>query len=196
MKRTTVFGRQWSVVILPVVVFAFVAVAESHSNPQAEQTGMDKAVAEIEQLDAMRSALARGFGEQGVPATRETFQQVCRPVGMRAQHLAQENGWTVQQLAEKHRNPNNGLDPEATRVYRMMLEDDALMGMWLRSAREDETGSRYFRRIVVETACLACHGPKDTRPDFVKQGYPDDKAFEFEVGDLRGIYSVFVPDGS
>jgi hypothetical protein len=48
----------------------------------------------------------------------------------------------------------------------------------------------------VEDACLACHGSEDTRPDFVKQGYPDDKAFDFEVGDLRGVYSGFVPDGS
>ena len=76
-----------------------------------------------------------------------------------------------------------------------MLEDSSLMGMWIRTDREATQGSRYFRRIVVEEACLACHGPRDTRPDFVTQGYPDDKAFDFEVGDLRGMYSVFVPDG-
>ncbi|MFO8099786.1 MAG: hypothetical protein R6T83_09240 [Salinibacter sp.] len=34
------------------------------------------------------------------------------------------------------------------------------------------------------------------RPDFVKEGYPDDRAYGFEPGDLRGIYAVFVPDPS
>lgn len=37
-----------------------------------------------------------------------------------------------------------------------------------------------------------CSG-KERRPDFVKKGYPDDRAYDFEPGDLRGIYSVFVP---
>ena len=175
-------------VAIPVAVFSL-----GWLRPAQDDLG--RVVQEIEQLDAMRSALARSFGEQGVPATWQTFQQVCRPVGMRAQQLARENGWTVQQLAQKNRNPNNGLDPEAARVYGLMLEDADLMGTWVRTARDGNRGSRYFRRIVVEEACLACHGARDSRPDFVKQGYPSDKAFDFEVGDLRGVYSVFIPDG-
>jgi hypothetical protein len=181
---------------LPVLGVAGAVVAFVSTGDQPAQSELSRVVHEIEQLDAMRSALARGFGEQGVPATRETFQQVCRPVGMRAGQLSQENGWAVQQLAEKNRNPNNALDAEAADAFRLMLEDGALMGTWIRTSRDGAPGARYFRRIVVEDACLACHGTEDARPEFVKQGYPDDKAFDFEVGDLRGIYSVFVPDGS
>ena len=48
-------------------------------------------------------------------------------------------------------------------------------------------------RITVREACLACHGAKAERPDFVKERYPEDRACGFEVGDLRGLYSVFVP---
>ena len=28
----------------------------------------------------------------------------------------------------------------------------------------------------------------------MKEGYPEDRAHGFEVGDLRGVYSVFVPE--
>jgi hypothetical protein len=28
----------------------------------------------------------------------------------------------------------------------------------------------------------------------VKENYPQDLAYDFEVGDLRGMYSVFIPD--
>ena len=59
---------------------------------------------------------------------------------------------------------------------------------------DDLAGTRYFRRITVESACLACHGPKDKRPAFVQQGYPEDRAYDFQAGDLRGIYSLFIPD--
>ena len=57
-------------------------------------------------------------------------------------------------------------------------------------------GLAHARRITVQPSCLACHGPKDERPAFVKKDYPEDRAYGFEDGDLRGIYAVFVPDTS
>ncbi len=38
------------------------------------------------------------------------------------------------------------------------------------------------------------HGSKDSRPAFVKDNYPADRAFNFKPGDLRGMYAVFVPE--
>lgn len=148
-------------------------------------------VAEVEGLNALRSSLARSF--VGEP-DQETFARVCKPVGARAKQLAMENGWKVAQLAERYRNPEHKLDYEALRVFKMMEDDPALLGMWVKTSMDGEAGVRYFRRITVEPACLACHGPKDSRPQFVKKGYPDDRAYGFEVGDLRGLFSVFVAD--
>ena len=70
------------------------------------------------------------------------------------------------------------------------------MDLWGRTRRGETDGWRYARRITVQPSCLACHGPKDQRPDFVKTGYPDDRAYGFEAGDLRGLYAVFVPDST
>ncbi len=76
----------------------------------------------------------------------------------------------------------------------MMLEDPKVMGLWVQAEMDGREGVRYFRRIAVEEACLACHGAKEERPEFVKQGYPEDRAYGFEVGDLRGLYSVFIAE--
>jgi hypothetical protein len=46
----------------------------------------------------------------------------------------------------------------------------------------------------VEASCLVCHGAKENRPQFVKDNYPQDLAYNFHVGDLRGMYAVFIPD--
>jgi hypothetical protein len=129
-----------------------------------------------------------------VPADEETFRAVCRPVAVEAQRIARENGWVVEQLAEKYRNPAHRPDPEAQRVLAWMAERDELQGLWVRTLKDSLPGVRYFRRITVQLACLACHGPKERRPRFVVQNYPDDRAFDFQVGDLRGAYAVFVPD--
>ncbi len=152
---------------------------------------MGDVVREIEALGAMRSSLAESF--TGEP-DKGTFARVCMPVGAEAKRLATENGWRIAQLAERYRNPEHKLDYEALRVFKMMEDDAGLMGLWIKTEMDGAVGSRYFRRIDVEPACLACHGPKASRPQFVKDGYPDDRAYGFDVGDLRGLFSVFVAD--
>jgi phage gp36-like protein len=67
------------------------------------------------------------------------------------------------------------------------------MGFWDSETIDSQQGTRYYRRINVESSCLACHGCKNARPQFVKDKYPQDLAFDFNVGDLRGMYSVFIP---
>ncbi len=174
-----------------MVVVAVLAYAVQGTVERPDADTLSRVVKEIEALDALRSGLASSFS--GEP-NQSTFVQVCRPVGAQARQLAEDNGWTIQQLAERNRNPGHRLDAEAERVFRLMAEDPGLMGLWVRTEISSQAGYRYFRRIVVEPACLACHGAKDSRPQFVKDRYPEDRAYGFQVGDLRGLYAVFVAD--
>ncbi|MEA5573521.1 DUF3365 domain-containing protein [Calothrix sp. UHCC 0171] len=154
-----------------------------------------QAVQEIESLDAMRSGLASSLeGSTEVP-TMQTMKEVCRPVGMRAIQLSQENSWQVKQIAKKYRNPDHapGNLHDQIALAKFNQEPD-LIGFWDRETLNQQTGTRYYRRINVEASCLACHGLKDHRPQFVKDGYPQDLAYNFQVGDLRGMYAVFIPD--
>ena len=179
--------------LVPVLAGLAVVVGIAAAPDVQERPRIGDAVSEMEQLHALRSGLAGAFGDRGLPADQEAFQQVCRPVGMRARAIAERNGWTVQQLAAKYRNPAHALDREAERVYDMMRSDPKLSGIWVRTSMQGREGVRYFRRIVVEKACLACHGARDDRPAFVSQHYPEDRAYDFRVGDLRGVYAVFLP---
>jgi hypothetical protein len=174
-----------------VVLVASVGLGMAFAGQQNDPEELAKVVKEVEALDAMRSALAASITGA---ADQSTFAQVCKPVGARAQKMMQENGWKVAQLAEKYRNPNNKLDREARLAYKMMEDSPELMGFWIQTELEGDKGVRYFRRIVVGSSCLACHGKKADRPEFVKEGYPEDRAYGFELGDLRGVYSVFVAD--
>lgn len=69
-----------------------------------------------------------------------------------------------------------------------------ITGLWQPATAEQGAGVNHYRRINVEPSCLACHGTTASRPAFVKDNYPDDKAFDFQVGDLRGMYAVFIPE--
>jgi hypothetical protein len=154
-----------------------------------------KAVQEIEALDAMRSGLASTLEGQVEEPTGETFKQVCKPVGMRAKQLSQENGWQVKQIANKYRNPAHAPDNLHAKMALAKFEQDPeLTGFWQPETVGEQEGIRYYRRINVEASCLACHGQKENRPQFVKAKYPQDLAYDFKTGDLRGMYAVFIPE--
>lgn len=152
------------------------------------------AVDYVAEIDSLRSTLAKGIA--GIDADAETFVQVCQPVGKRARELSEASGWSISQVAIKYRNPAHQADEQAAIVMQRFEDIPELEDVWERIVVEPETGWRYFAPIRVESACLACHGEKESRPEFVVQGYPDDTAFDFKEGDLRGLYSVFVPDST
>lgn len=163
------------------------------SAPTAPDSALQaEVVREIESLNAMRSRLAGTIDDEAVD--QGTFARVCKPVGQRAQQIASTHGWIVQQIAEKYRNTAHQLDSTGAVAYAHFAEHPDLTRRWTQVEFNGTPGWRYYRRITVEPSCLACHGAKENRPDFVKQNYPDDRAYGFEVGDLRGLYAVFVPD--
>lgn len=179
----------FSLVVLVVLVCPAIAQA------QPEPAQLAKAVQEIENLDAMRSGLADYLKDAPEPPTAETMKKVCKPVGMKAMQLSKENNWQVKQVAKKYRNPAHKPDNRAaTNALSTFEQSPELMGFWEKETLNDQIGTRYYRRINVEASCLACHGLKDNRPQFVKDNYPQDLAYDFKVGDLRGVYAVFIPD--
>lgn len=167
--------------------------SESAPSTPPEAVERDVGMA-VRDLNEMRESLATTIDTDSVD--QSTFARVCKPVGQRAKSIAASNGWAVQQLARKYRNPAHQLDAEADSVYAQFVHDPEQTEAWLRTVRSGTPGWRYFRRITVEPTCLACHGSKEARPRFVTEGYPDDRAYGFEVGDLRGLYAVFVPDST
>lgn len=146
----------------------------------------------VAEIDSIRSVLAGGIGDVAVDA--QTFAEVCKPVAHRARELSEQTGWDIKQVATKYRNPAHKADEQAWLVIQRFEEFPELQDVWERIPVGEETGWRFFAPIRVEASCLACHGEKDSRPAFIKEGYPEDLAFDFEEGDLRGLYSVFVPD--
>ena len=180
---------------LLVAVLVFFTLSPTTARAQTDPAQLGKAIAEIESINTMRSQLAATLEDRSEPITPQTFQEVCKPVGMRLKQTGKANGWKMQQIAAKYRNPAHApSDRLAETALERFAENPDLMGFWERNAIDGTEGTRYFRRIDVEASCLACHGAKNARPQFVKEKYPRDLAFDFNVGDLRGMYAVFIPD--
>ncbi|MEN9234127.1 MAG: DUF3365 domain-containing protein [Gloeomargarita sp. DG02_1_bins_92] len=155
-----------------------------------DPAALGKAVTAIERLDQLRTGLASGVENTTTEPTLTTFKEVCAPVGQQARAIAQTNGWQVRQVAARYRNPQHqpqNLTEEAALAE--LAEHPQVQAFW----ETDDQGIHYFRRIDVQASCLVCHGARDKVPAFVKNRYPQDLAYDFQVGDLRGMYHVLIP---
>jgi hypothetical protein len=163
--------------------------------PTVDSVALPKAVVAMEQLDQMRISLASTLEGRTEEPTIETMNEVCKPVGMRAIAIGKENGWKVRQVASKYRNPDHApANAQERQVIDLFSRHPEINGLWEPAVAEQGTGLNYYRRINVEPSCLACHGTKASRPAFIKDHYPDDKAFDLAVGELRGMYAVHLPE--
>lgn len=147
----------------------------------------------LHDLNNMRQALAGTLAGHDTEINLDTFKQVCMPVGQELKSWAQKNKFQARQISKKNRNPDNALKPHDELVYDLFLADKKLQKYTVKNEQEP-FGTYFYYRISVDKNCLYCHGNIKDRPRFIIEKYPQDKAHSFAVGDLRGVYSVFVPE--
>lgn len=182
-------ARQWFMEILILSVFlAFAGPALAQ-----EQEPVAEAVGFLRSMNSMRESLASSLVGSTAKIDEATFARVCKPVGERLQKTAAEHGWSLRQVSHKNRNPRHALRETEQAVYQQFLTDPKLETLVRRGEQNGTSGAHIYQRISVQAGCLGCHGPKDARPNFIVNKYPEDKAYGFSAGDLRGIYAAFVP---
>ena len=121
-----------------------------------------------------------------------------------ANRISLEKGWKVTRIGTRVRNPMIGT-PDA-------WEQQVLAEFQARAAKGEsykkmsygevvaEPGGRYFRfmkAIPVQAVCGACHGKAEHIAEQVRaalsERYPHDQAVDYQVGDLRGAFSIKQP---
>lgn len=159
----------------------------------AAPSQVDQAFEKLTALNTMREGLAATLDGRKEPITEETFKRVCMPVGKALKEWAAKVGYEARQVAMKNRNPSNALTATDEPVFAKFAADSRLRRFEQEVVSGGRSGVQLYARIPVVAACLHCHGAEVTRPEFIKEKYRADKAFGFKVGDLRGLYSVFIP---
>ena len=181
-----------------LAVFAMSALIASgaaiaHGEDISIELKKTRAAERAAEITGLRSSLAGTFIKTGAVVTEETFKSVCGAVGKRVKEISGKEGVTIRHASVKNRNPANA--PTATELE-LINRFEAEPGLKELSGETLMEGKRFFRytsTIYVEEACLSCHGAKDKRPLFIAAKYPNDKAYDFKAGDLRGIISILTP---
>lgn len=180
--------------ILSVCVFGLAPLAIA-----AEQNSAETALTQ----DA-RELVAR-FAGQLKPDLKQALQsggpteaiRVCaEKAPVIAENLSRETGWIVRRASHKNRNPN--AQPDAWEQQRLDAFENAQaksVASSLEYSEQTPEGFRYAKAQLTEGLCLTCHGTQ-IAPNTLKalnDFYPKDRARGYELGDIRGIFSLLKP---
>lgn len=177
-----------------VAVLSFSALLSgmfSHANEIPQQKLVEARMNAKALGGALKSRLQQAIADGGFEAGINGCHIVAEPI---AASLSQD-GWDVGRTALKVRNPNNQPDEwERAQLQKFAEALSKQLPMPLEATYWDEQSGvfRYMSAIVTEPLCTGCHG-NNIAPNvetIIKQKYPNDRAVGFELGSLRGAFSL------
>ncbi len=108
------------------------------------------------------------------------------------------DGWSIRRTSLKIRNPNNAPDDFETKILNEFEEKNSAghdinkLAYYKFTEVGTKSEFRYIKAIPVGELCLQCHGEDLSEPVKLKLNelYPDDRARNFKVGDIRGAFTL------
>ena len=185
-------------VISIILIFTFAGVAyfdyqtiiggeKSHLQQQAERVRS--------LLMATRRIYHHQFLDSGIPLTEKTvgFLPAHALGRISADYPDWDNsGFSFNNVSDQPRNPDHAADKvelEAMAYFREHPKEKLLFKTFIRD--DGEPFYLYARPIWIEKYCLKCHGKREEAPETIRKLY--DFAWNYKVGDLRGVLSIKVP---
>jgi hypothetical protein len=174
------------------------SLSSSRPTPQQTRVGPEP--------DAVQAqAVIAPFAQQLLATVQQALQvggptaaiAACQSLAPGLTAQAGQQGWTVKRTSLKLRNPANAPDAWEKKVLEQ-FEREFRAGTPLSALRRGEQVQgeyRYLQAIAVQAPCTTCHGVQLSAPvqAQLQRLYPQDQATGYQVGDLRGAFSVRKP---
>lgn len=149
---------------------------------------------------SLKGILMETLGNEG-PVAAISFCKEKAP--QEAARFSERTGWKIRRTSLRLRNPANAPDEwERKQLETFQAEvaagkpaESLAFGESLPATDDQPARYRFAKAIPTLPECALCHGSEIAPEinDILARDYPDDKATGFAVGDLRGIFSITVP---
>jgi hypothetical protein len=148
-------------------------------------------------MSRLQAAIAEGGPANGISVCRDQAPAIKTALSL-------ERGWQVSRVGTRVRNTLLGTpdawEREVLADFQRQLDQGGAFGEMERAEVVSEGDQRYFRYmrpIGMQGICLNCHGERGQMTEAVRaeldDRYPHDQAVGYEVGDLRGAFTVKIP---
>lgn len=147
-------------------------------------------------FQALSSKLGQAVQEGGIGYALQFCNVKALPI---TDSLSANHGVKLRRASHRPRNQANradSLEMETIRQYLSQLQDQKELKP---NVYRDNEHIVYHAPIMINNGlCLNCHGREgaqiqEKNLELIRQLYPDDEATGFEMGELRGIWSVKFP---
>ncbi|MEY5041741.1 MAG: hypothetical protein RLZZ414_1289 [Bacteroidota bacterium] len=105
------------------------------------------------------------------------------------------NNVHIKRTSLKYRNPNNAPDSLEFVILNKYQKIKAEGGDLLPQLIQINNTTHYFKPIVVQQACLSCHGQSEISKEVfqkIQKEYPKDLATGYQFGDVRGVWHIIM----
>lgn len=149
-------------------------------------------------LEALQATVTEAAQTKGPVHAIEVCNEKALPITRR---VSDELGIEVGRTSQKLRNPKNAPDAWEKNVLEDFAkrkaggEDLAKMEFYEVVEQDGKKVFRYMKAIPLGAVCYNCHGGR-LRPEVaakLDELYPQDQARGFNVGDLRGAFTIKQP---
>ncbi len=163
------------------------SVEKSTSKTEAELLADGDSIATTAQRNLfmqVSSAIQKGGTDYAITYCNENAMQLTDSV-------AQKYHTNIQRLSDKNRNPKNAMVLEEDKVAWEKIKQ--LKTHFIQVYNKGET--YYYKPIAMAMpTCLKCHGTQKDIPlstqQLIRTNYPNDKATNYTLGELRGMWKI------
>jgi PAS domain S-box-containing protein len=186
--------------VIALVLFSFFALANYLDYRQEREKMMGAAVdkARILALEAIRTReyLSDQYLAGEVELSEKRFGLI--PVvasGRIGERVARDLGYSLRQVSERNRNPDNAPDAFEISTLQKFYADGSLQEAYSSTTLDGKPVFRYLRSFAAKKSCLQCHGTPEKAPDFLRSRYPveKDQAYHYKTGEVIGAASIIIP---
>jgi hypothetical protein len=179
--------------LAPAIAAIIVATSAHAGSPEWVDQARDSAARLGKQLKAeLVSALESAGPTGGVEVCRDRAPEIAASVS--------GDGFSVGRTALRLRNPDNAPDAWERDVLQQFADrleqgaEPASLEHWEVRETDGQRVGRWMKAIPMQPQCRTCHGTDVAEPlaETIESLYPEDRATGFEVGELRGAFTVRV----
>lgn len=163
-------------------------------DPLAQYTVMGNRIVK-NTFDTLRHSLQSAISQAGY----ENAVTYCKTAALSLTNTYGSDSIRISRTSLKYRNPANKPGIAEAEVL-TSFEDQISQGIKTDSLKPiiiaGTNGTvHFYKPILLQPMCIACHGSKsaDIAPavwDQLQTNYPSDMAYDYKVGDLRGMWHI------
>ncbi len=182
--------------IILLLIFIGVEFVNYHTTKQEVENNLQEQADKVRNmLMATRRIYQKQFLDSGIPLTEKTLGFLpAHALGRISEDYPNwdDSGFSFNNVSDQPRNPDHAADAvelEAMAYFREHPTEPILFKPFTKP--NEEPFYLYARPIWIEKYCLKCHGKREDAPETIRKLY--DTAWNYKVGDLRGVLSIKLP---